>query len=391
MALAVALVGNGNSSTSLGLALAAASVGQLLFLLPSGVIADRWPRVPIMIAADGVRAAAVGALALFPSSELSRVAPALTLLIGIGDAAFSPASGALLPSVIPANHLQSANSLSAIGNRAATIGGPLIGGALVVAAGVRGAFAIDALSFVVSLVAVIGLAEPRRGTPGGRIRLAKALGGLDELRRRPWIGAVILTSALGMALTIAPWLVFLPVIAERDLGGTAAYTAILAWFGIGALVGAIASGHVGWRRPGVIGFSALACFALPLVALAIPARVAIVAGAAALAGGGLEMFEVLSSTGIQRNVPAAAMGKVTALEYFASGFLYPIGLAMAVPASNVFGERVVLLCAAVALPVVSGASLMIPGATDFSSAGRTRSATSANSQVTRSTRQGRGT
>lgn len=67
VAVAILVLDRGGGTTGLGFVLAARVVALLVFLLPSGVIADRWPRTWIMAGADTARALTVVGIALSPS------------------------------------------------------------------------------------------------------------------------------------------------------------------------------------------------------------------------------------------------------------------------------------------------------------------------------------
>src|SRR5436190_1862365 len=75
---------------------------------------------------------------------------ALALVGGAVNAPFRSASGAAVPNLVAAEDLTWANGLLGSAMNAALVTGPLVGGALVAAAGPRCVFAVNAVSFVVS-------------------------------------------------------------------------------------------------------------------------------------------------------------------------------------------------------------------------------------------------
>src|SRR3954464_9113 len=89
---------------------------SVLFSLVSGVVIDRLPRLNVMLVSDVLRgglALMLSALALSNRMEIWHVFLA-SLLFGLFDAFFQPAYMALLPELVPAADLTSANALTSI-------------------------------------------------------------------------------------------------------------------------------------------------------------------------------------------------------------------------------------------------------------------------------------
>ena len=67
------------------------------------MFADRYDRRKLMVAADLMRAGALGGIALLSAAgilELWHIA-VLVVFVGAGDAFFNPASTAILPDIVP--------------------------------------------------------------------------------------------------------------------------------------------------------------------------------------------------------------------------------------------------------------------------------------------------
>ena len=180
--MAVSLVGDGifivamaweayslwNSPYALALVGIGGTIPTVLFLLPGGVVSDRFDRRSVMLWADALRGLAVGALAVLAFASVLRLweLVALVGVYGIGTAFFTPAFDAIVPDLLPADDLAAANALDQFVRPIAfRLAGPAIGGVLV-AAGTGIAFAVDAASFAVSGVAVLLM---RRQTQPGQV------------------------------------------------------------------------------------------------------------------------------------------------------------------------------------------------------------------------------
>jgi len=164
LAIPVAVYNGTNSQAKLGFAVVAETLPALLFGLAAGVIVDRMPRLRVMIASDLARMGAVLLLLnLHHFSDLSSAEVWLIYFVGFASATFSclfsPARAALIPSILPQEKLMQANSLLSSGTRLTQILGPGLGGVLLYWLHPRGLFIFDALTFLVSAVCLLFVAE----------------------------------------------------------------------------------------------------------------------------------------------------------------------------------------------------------------------------------------
>ena len=124
----------------------------VVFSLISGVVADAWDRRRLMLftqVAATLVAAALGR-ARVPGRDggAGRSMPLAALGAAVG--AFDlPARHALVPSLVPREHLPNAISLNTIMFQTASVVGPSLGGILIAAAGVGWVYVANAISFVV--------------------------------------------------------------------------------------------------------------------------------------------------------------------------------------------------------------------------------------------------
>ena len=98
------------SAAKAGLVAFARGLSQTLFALPAGVVADRWNRRRLMIAADGVRVLAVGGLAAAIIADRLDfwVIPPVAFVEGVGAAVFAAAQAGALRGVVTARQLPGA-------------------------------------------------------------------------------------------------------------------------------------------------------------------------------------------------------------------------------------------------------------------------------------------
>jgi MFS family permease len=268
----------------------------------------------------------------------------LALLAGVTGAAtgfFSPASTGLLPEVVLAEQLQPANALRGSAVSTGEILGPVAAGVLVAAAGAGWAIAVDALTFALSAACLAMLRVPPRVAARGSSFVADLREGWDAFRSRRWIWTFVAYFAL-VNLVWGAWGTLGPIVAERDLGGAAAWGAVLAAMGVGALAGSLLAARVKPRRPLLFAALADGLFALPLAFLAAAPAVPLIAGAALLSGAGMALAISLWESTLQRHVPGESLSRVSSYDWFGSLAFYPLGLAVWGPVAAAIGISVTL-------------------------------------------------
>src|SRR5262252_5498205 len=127
-------------------------VGLLL-----GPLLDRMERRSLMIAADAVR---VGVFVALPFAPNAATVVALAAVAGLATGFFRPAVYAGIPNLVPDAELPNANALLLLVENVSWAVAPLLGGVLTAAASPSAAYAINAVSFGVSILLVVRI-SPR--------------------------------------------------------------------------------------------------------------------------------------------------------------------------------------------------------------------------------------
>ncbi|MBA3262695.1 MAG: MFS transporter [Thermoleophilaceae bacterium] len=338
---------------------------QVAGLLLAGVLSDRFERRRLLVIADLIRCAAIGtiaALALAGSTEIWHLV-VLVVVYGFGQALFAPAFTAIVPEVVPREELLQANALremlEPIGMRFA---GPALGGALIALFGVGTAFLVDAITFAVSAVAVMGI-RPRPPPRSERGSMWRDLGeGFAYVRAHAWLWGTLVGAALFLLFTFGPFEVLLPYIIRNELGGGAeTFGIVLAAGGAGSFFGALLLGRTGLpRRHVTFMWSAWCAGDVLFVGLAVAgaawqmcliAFVAFGLGTAAL---------VVWNTLMNTLVPPELLGRVSSFDWFVSIGLTPLSFAITGPAAELLGARTTLGVAG-ALGAATFLFLFIPG------------------------------
>ena len=338
VALAFAALEVGGSASAVGLVLACRIVPLVGTVLVGGVIADRTSRRVVMVVADLVRVASQGtmaALVITGSADLWMLA-VLAGLTGAATGFFNPASTGLLPQIVEPEQLQPANALRSTAISTGEILGPLAAGVLVAAAGAGWAIAVDAATFAISAMCLTMLRLPKRLARAPETFLSGLREGWAAFRSRRWVWTVVVYFALGNMFWGA-WSALGPVVAERDLGGAAAWGTVLAAFGVGALVGSLLAARVKPRRPLVLVALSEGLFALPLAFLAAAAPVALLACGALLSGVGMMLGNTVWESTLQHHIPQEWLSRVSSYDWFGSFAFYPLGLVLWGPIAATIG------------------------------------------------------
>jgi MFS family permease len=373
VAIAFAVLDSRVSATGLGLVFTANVVPQVLLLPLAGAIADRLGRRRVMLSADVLRFGAQGWLA----AELAVGRPPLWLFVllawlgGTGTAFFSPALSALTVEIAPRDQLGNANALYGLAGSATRIAGPALGGVVVALAGPSVVVAVDAFTYLVSVLALSllrlppgasepGARVPRAGRPARRALLSDMAEGWAEFRSRTWLWATTVQFAFFNLITWAPWMLLGPVMGRAYLGGAAVWGAIMAVQGAGAIVAGLLSLGRRPQRPLVIATLATFCYALPDIPMALHAAAPWVAVAAFACGAGSAVSSTFSSTTTQQQVPAEKLARVNSLTMFPSYGIGVIGYAIDGPLSAAVGPALVFGVGAVYGLLSSAVMLTVP-------------------------------
>jgi MFS family permease len=216
-----------------------------LLALPAGQLADRLPRVALVIVTtlgDAVVAALLLVVTLHGAHRLWQFV-ALAALTGAINALGSPAQRSLVPEIVPVDLLTGAIALRSIAGQAATIGGPALGGFLF-AVRPEAVYAATAVMLVVSALVLLRVTRPDAPPMAEGANVETLFGGVRFIRGTPVIlGAITLDL---FAVLFGGAVALLPLFAKSIL-----HTGP---FGLGVLrstvaVGALVAGFRLARRP----------------------------------------------------------------------------------------------------------------------------------------------
>ena len=322
--LALSYVGSGAGLTALvlyvqstegtgvavGALLLAETVPRLLGPL-AGAVVDRSDLRRLMVGCDLAQAVLFGILVLLPPfAAILAIAAIANLLL----AAYSPARGTLIADIVEPGELATAYAVENTTFNLQVAVGPVIGGVLVAAGGVRLALGVDAATFLASAVFLSRLRPtPRKRPEAGAGIIDDARAGLAYALRHPVARALVLTllatvAFLGVDNVALPFLV-------RDTldAGPAAYGVAAGAFGIGMLAGSIGLAFRPGRSPAAVYLSGILAGGLGSIATGLSPIVGAVVALQGVAGLGNGLENVANNTLVSRHVSPEMLGRVFGL------------------------------------------------------------------------------
>jgi MFS family permease len=302
---------------------------QTLFGLFAGVLADRFDNRRLMLATQGASMAvsvALAALALSGAAQVWHVY-VLALLAGIAQVFDSPGRHALVFQMVGRAELPNAIALNSSIFNASRIVGPGIAGVLIASVGVGACFAVNAVSFVAVLGALLLMdtdalhpVERQEETPtllqGAREGLAYALG---DRRVRLVLLLVLVVGTLGVNNGV-----ILPVLATELHAGPEVFGLLSAVFGAGALIGALATASLG-RASWKVLLAGTAGFGVAMLAVTPQSTVIACAALLLVAGMCFTLWSANSNSLLQLTAPDYMRGRILSLYLFAFHGLAPAG------------------------------------------------------------------
>jgi MFS family permease len=336
-----------------------ASLVLLADLLPSmllgplvGAWLDRRNRLRCAIVADVLRASALAGMIVMPGA-LSLLA--FAVLMGIGNTVFRPAAFGLLPNVVSEPRRMAATAAwGAIGDTGMLLG-PALAAAALVLGGSTLLLAVNAAMFVASaglLTRVRLVSAPVRDEESEDSLVESTREGLrfvrgDRVLRVLVAGTGVIVLAAGM-MNVAE-----VVLAQHDLKvGGSGFAAMVAVFGLGAVIGSLASAYsdtLGRLKLGYVG--GLGILALGLLGSGLATSLAVALVSFFVTGFGNAMSMTHDRGLLQHLVPARMLSRAHAL----TGTIEAWGFAGAA----LLGGTLATLLGARGVFAVSGAMLLL--------------------------------
>jgi len=316
-----------NSAWSLGLVGLFELAPVLLFMVPAGNAADRFPRRNIAMIAQTVMAvASLGLMAIAWFKGPVELIYAMLLLVGAARSFSGPATGTILPQLLKSEQFANANAWVASAFQFASISGPAVGGLIIAATGTTVwayfAAAMGQLIFVVAFAKLPVIKPPE--TAEAR-RFSDVFAGFGFIRRTPVFLAAITLDMFAVLLGGA--VVLLPIFAKDILHvGPDGLGWLRAAPSIGSLLMMLAITRLKpWVRPGRVLIIAVVGFGLATIGFGLSTNFALSFFCLFLTGIFDSISVVIRLTLEQVVTPDRLRGRVSAINYVFIGFSNEFG------------------------------------------------------------------
>ena len=333
----------------------------------SGVLADRYDRVRLLILASAWPLVAVGATATLISAEL---APAWVLLvaggaIGIAGSPSRPARSSLVLDLVGRSRLSTANALNAMAMNVTQVVGPAAGGLLIGWLGAATALWVSTGWYAVSLCLLIplrGAARQAQRHDGGESVTTMIRTGLAVIARNRLASTVLLITLAANTLLWPIFQGFMPVLAKDSLGLDAAGLGwLLTCGGAGGLLGSLGIAFLGdFRFKGglfVVGTTLWAGLWAALALCHQPAGALVLMGAIGVASA---IFDVLQVTLMLTTTKPGVHGRALGLLEFAIGIMPIASIGMGLFAGRFGIDRTTFVSAVSLIAIMALLTLWTP-------------------------------
>ena len=294
---------------------------------------------------------------------------AIVVMMGVSDAFGGPAAGAIMPSILPDHLLPAGNVVRGIALKGSTIAGPGIAGIIVVSLGTHATYVATSIFFLVGAALLLRINEGAKvaSENSHTTFIEEVREGVRVVWYYKWIAAMILMASVQLMMVIGVENVLLPVITKRDFGTASVFATSAALFSAGGAISAVICIKSKVKNPGLVSVVVWGLFILAPLVLAFPSSKALIFGAYFIAGFSVGPWEAFWATQVQREVPAEYQGRVFSIDYMGSLGLMPLGMALAGPMVELFGERQLLIGVAAFHLFVCAVVLLVPGVKEMKS------------------------
>jgi len=341
------------SPLTLGLLGLAQSVPLFALSLIGGLLADRFPRLRLLMVTQGTSMILAVVLALLAAQGKPPLWSLLlvAMLAASVTAIDNPARQAFLSDLVEKDVLLNAVALNASVYNGAAVIGPALAGLLLLSVGAMACFLLNAASFLAVLVALFMIA---RAKTENRVKTSDmpSFREFAHLRHEPVLIAV-LSVAAATSLLGRPYLLLMPAFARTvQHVGPSGLGLMVASSGIGSLVGSVLLASLkSSRRLEQLLVLCGAGFGAALVLFALMHSFLAALPVLVLCGMGATMTMTVANTLLQTNAPMALLGRVMSLYTLIAAGFTPLGVLLVRALSTWIGLQCAMIVAALGVMV----------------------------------------
>ncbi|MDR1619066.1 MAG: MFS transporter [Clostridiales bacterium] len=327
----------------------------------AGVLADRYNRKHLINIADFSIAAATLILAIvfLTSGENIWLMLVVVTVRGFGLGIQSPAGNALIPQIVPPEHLTRFNGMQSAIQSLTMFAAPMLAGALLTFLPIQSIFFIDVVTAAIGISVVfffvhITPLEKAEKKQGISAYFAELKEGLRYIGESAWL-KVLLGYTAFFCVCMTPAAMLTPLQVTRTFGEDVwRLTAIEIFFSLGMVLGGIAiSAWGGFKNKAHTMITACFAFGVTTFLFGVVPDFWVYLSIMLLCGMTVPFFNTPSTTIMQTKIPPQIMGRVFSILVMINGLAMPLGMALFGPLGDIVKIEYLL--------IVTGALLFASG------------------------------
>lgn len=355
-----------SSGKMMAIAVACNYLPLIFASLFAGVWADRYNRKLLIIAADAFTAlTTLLLLFLWISGNTNWIFIFIVIALrSIGSGIQQPAVNALIPQIVPVEHLTRVNAINSTIMNILTLLAPALGGVLL-ARGFVHAMAFDVITAILGIGVLIflkvGKVEKTEGAVTGSMR-GELKEGLSYAMHTDWLRFLLIFYAVGFFF-IAPASTLSPILVERVFpaevwlpGWDSVYMLTfneMAW-SIGAILGGIIIAIWGGFKNRMLSLAvSMLIFGITFAGMGLVNNFWLYLAIMAASGLFLPMYSTAEMTFIQEKTDPQMMGRVFAIINIIVSASVPLAMVIFGPLADIIDVRLIMIGSGLAMAILS--------------------------------------
>lgn len=333
-----------------------AFVPQFLISFVSGVWADRYNKKYLIIASDALIALSTLALALlFPLLKTNATVFAALLIVSLvrslGSGVQVPAVSAMIPHLVPQEHLMRFNGMYAALTSLVQFASPFVAGAFLTFSSLRSSLLLDVATAIIGISLLAGLSVVHQSKPSNGMPMAKEIkeGALYAFRNR-WIGKMLIVHGLFIVLVVpAGFLATLFV--TRFYQESYAYMTIVEVVGFAgmSLGGVLMSSWGGYKNQVRTLLVGMLAFGILAIGMGLIDNFLVYLALMVIYGVALTMVQTATMTLLQERTDPSVQGRIFSFQNIMYCGALPLGMAIFGPLADVVSLRILMAASGVLL------------------------------------------
>ena len=336
-----------------------AAMLPMVFISPfAGVWADRYNRKYLVNISDAAIALITLVVAILYSAGHQSIwflfATVMARSVGMGIQ--NPAGSALIPQIVPEEHLMRFNGIQSTAQSLTTFAAPMAAGALMSFLPLQTIFYIDVataaigISTVFFFVKVPHVTKKQEKSLGAKVYYREMAEGFRFVGGAPWLKTLFIASAL-FGIFASPAAMLTPLQVVRTFGDDVwLLTAIEIAFSAGMMAGGVViSAWGGFKNKSHTMVLAWLCFGVTTLLFGVIPIFWVYLGVMVLCGLSMPIYNTPAMTLLQTKIPPELMGRVFSVMMIINGLAMPLGMAVFGPLGDVVSIEWLLIITGILL------------------------------------------